>query len=192
MDGSSYFPSRPEMEASLAAFAEQAGIAVRYDCRWERTRRDDGPDGTTFMLETTDGEYRTPGPRAGGRRRASRGARRRRASSTPRHYARHARRVDVRGQAAVHHRQAELGLRARLRASRPGRRRSRSASPSPAKTSVADEVAGRRPGALRAAVRGQLPRASGSRSSTPRSTRSSHVGDGLPGRASSGPTTGRR
>jgi thioredoxin reductase len=58
MDGSSYFPSRPEMEASLAAFAERAGIAVRYDCRWERTRREDGPDGPVFTLETTDGEYR--------------------------------------------------------------------------------------------------------------------------------------
>ncbi len=58
MDGSSYFPSRPEMEANLEAFAERAGIAVRYDCRWERTRREDGPDGTVFTLETTDGEYR--------------------------------------------------------------------------------------------------------------------------------------
>jgi thioredoxin reductase len=58
MDGSSYFPSRPEMEASLAAFAERAGIAVRFDCRWERTRREDGPDGPTFVLETSDGEYR--------------------------------------------------------------------------------------------------------------------------------------
>jgi thioredoxin reductase len=59
MDGSSYFPSRPEMEANLRAFAERAGIAIRFDCRWERTRREDGPDGTTFVLETTDGEYRT-------------------------------------------------------------------------------------------------------------------------------------
>jgi thioredoxin reductase len=58
MDGSSYFPSRPEMEASLAAFADRAGLAVRYDCRWERTRRDDGPDGPVFTLETSDGEYR--------------------------------------------------------------------------------------------------------------------------------------
>jgi thioredoxin reductase len=57
MDGSSYFPSRPEMEASLAAFAERAGIEVRYDCRWERTRRDDDADGPMFTLETTDGEY---------------------------------------------------------------------------------------------------------------------------------------
>jgi thioredoxin reductase len=40
MDGSSSFPSRPEMELNLATFAERAGIAVRYDCRWESTRRD--------------------------------------------------------------------------------------------------------------------------------------------------------
>ena len=59
MDGSSYFPSRPEVEASLTSFADKAGIAVRYDCRWDRTRRDDGPDGPTFTLETSDGEYRT-------------------------------------------------------------------------------------------------------------------------------------
>jgi len=58
MEGSSYFPSRPEMEANLAAFAQRASIAIRYDCRWERTRREDGPDGTTFVLETSDGEYR--------------------------------------------------------------------------------------------------------------------------------------
>jgi thioredoxin reductase len=59
MDGSSYFPSRPEMEASLAAFADRAGIAVRYGCRWEGTAREDGPDGPTYVLRTSDGEYRT-------------------------------------------------------------------------------------------------------------------------------------
>jgi thioredoxin reductase len=58
LDGSSYFPSRPEMQANLEAFASRAGIAVRYDTRWERTRREDGPDGTTFVVETSDGEYR--------------------------------------------------------------------------------------------------------------------------------------
>jgi thioredoxin reductase len=58
MDGSSYFPSRPEMEANLVAFAERAAIEVRYGCRWERTRREEGPDGSTFVLETSDGEYR--------------------------------------------------------------------------------------------------------------------------------------
>ncbi len=54
MDGSSYFPSRPEMEASLAAFAERTRLVVRYGCRWESTRRlDDG----RFELTTSDGVY---------------------------------------------------------------------------------------------------------------------------------------
>ncbi len=39
MDGTSYFPSRPEMEANLVAFAEKAALQVRYDCRWTATRR---------------------------------------------------------------------------------------------------------------------------------------------------------
>ena len=39
MDGSSEFPSRPEMESNLAAFADRAGIRIRYGCRWESTRR---------------------------------------------------------------------------------------------------------------------------------------------------------
>jgi thioredoxin reductase len=59
LDGTSYFPSRMEMEANLTAFADRAHIDVRYGCTWQRTRREDGPDGTTFVLETTDGEYRT-------------------------------------------------------------------------------------------------------------------------------------
>jgi thioredoxin reductase len=54
MDGTSYFPSRAEMAAGLAAFAERSAIAVRYGCRWEGTRR----DGEGFVLATTDGEYR--------------------------------------------------------------------------------------------------------------------------------------
>ena len=58
MDGSSYFPSRPEMEANLAAFAERAAIAVRYDCRWISTQLDDGQDGRRFVVETSDGTYR--------------------------------------------------------------------------------------------------------------------------------------
>jgi thioredoxin reductase len=59
LDGSSYFPTRQEMEAGLASFAERAGISVRYGCRWESTRREDGPDGPVFVLATSDGEYRT-------------------------------------------------------------------------------------------------------------------------------------
>ena len=58
MDGSSYFPSRPEMELNLATFVERTGTQIRYDCRWTATRREDGPDGGRFVLETTDGEYR--------------------------------------------------------------------------------------------------------------------------------------
>jgi len=54
MDGTSYYPSRPEMERNLATFAERTGIAVRYGCSWESTRR----DGDRFVLATSDGEYR--------------------------------------------------------------------------------------------------------------------------------------
>ena len=58
MDGTSYFPSRPEMEENLARFAERARIAVRYGCRWTGTRRLDDGGGGGFAVETTDGEYR--------------------------------------------------------------------------------------------------------------------------------------
>jgi thioredoxin reductase len=58
MDGTSYFPSRPEMERNLATFAERAAIPVRYGCRWTATRTEPGPDGDRFVVETTDGEYR--------------------------------------------------------------------------------------------------------------------------------------
>jgi thioredoxin reductase len=58
MDGSSYFPSRPEMEANLARFAERAHVDVRYGCRWTGTRRVDDPDGEGFVVSTTDGDYR--------------------------------------------------------------------------------------------------------------------------------------
>jgi thioredoxin reductase len=54
MDGSSYFPSRAEMEKGIATFSERASLSVRYGCAWESTRRDD--DGLTLV--TSDGEYR--------------------------------------------------------------------------------------------------------------------------------------
>jgi thioredoxin reductase len=57
MDGTSYFPSRPEMEANLVAFVDRTGLAIRYDCRWTGTSRETGPDGDGFALETTDGTY---------------------------------------------------------------------------------------------------------------------------------------
>ncbi len=60
MDGTSYFPSRPEMEANLVAFAERARVAVRYGCHWTATSRVPGPDGDRFEIETTDGVYRSP------------------------------------------------------------------------------------------------------------------------------------
>ena len=59
MDGTSYFPSRPEMEANLASFVERTGLEIRYDCTWTGTRIvEDDPDGERFEVETSDGEYR--------------------------------------------------------------------------------------------------------------------------------------
>jgi thioredoxin reductase len=57
MDGSSYFPSRPEMQRNLELFAERAGLEVRYGCRWTATRREETATGAEVVLETTDGEY---------------------------------------------------------------------------------------------------------------------------------------
>lgn len=54
MDGTSSFPSRPEMELNLATFVERTGLRIRYDCRWQSTRR----DGERFVLTTSDGDYR--------------------------------------------------------------------------------------------------------------------------------------
>ena len=56
MDGTSYFPSRPEMQRGLEAFAERTGIRVRHGTHWESTRQ----DGADFVLTTSDGEYRAP------------------------------------------------------------------------------------------------------------------------------------
>jgi thioredoxin reductase len=53
MDGSSSFPTRPEMELNLATYAERTSLRVRYGCEWQATRRmEDG-----FTLVTSDGEY---------------------------------------------------------------------------------------------------------------------------------------
>jgi thioredoxin reductase len=54
MDRAFDVPARAEMEAGLEAYAERAGLNVRYGCRWESTRRDE--DG--LVLTTSDGEYR--------------------------------------------------------------------------------------------------------------------------------------
>ena len=58
MDGTSSFPSRPEMERNLSTYAERARIEVRYGCRWTGTRQVDDAEGAGFVLTTTDGEYR--------------------------------------------------------------------------------------------------------------------------------------
>jgi thioredoxin reductase len=56
MDGTSYFPSRPEMERGLVEFATRAGLSIRYGCTWESTRAEGGE----LVLSTSDGEYRAP------------------------------------------------------------------------------------------------------------------------------------
>ena len=53
MDGTSYFPSRPEMEAGIKAFAEKTNIQIRFGCKWEST----STDSTGFSLTTSDGVY---------------------------------------------------------------------------------------------------------------------------------------
>ena len=61
MDGSSYFPSRPEMQRGLETFTERTGIRVRYGCHWESTSVSGGQGGgQDFVLTTSDGEYRAP------------------------------------------------------------------------------------------------------------------------------------
>jgi thioredoxin reductase len=55
MDRAYDVPSRAEMERGLAAFADRAGVVVRYGCAWEGTR---ALDGGGFALATSDGEYR--------------------------------------------------------------------------------------------------------------------------------------
>ena len=71
MDGTSYFPSRPEMEANLAAFAERA--RARRPLRLPMDRRRGCSTGRTgadrFEVETSDGAYTLRHARPGGRRR---------------------------------------------------------------------------------------------------------------------------
>ena len=157
MDGTSYFPSRPEMEANLAAFAERARprrplrlpLDRRHACSTSR------PDGDRFEVETTDGAYRCRHARPRGRgRRAVHAARARHGARLP--LRRRASGRDLRRPARLHHRQAELRVRAGQRAAAVG-------APADPGLAVArealgrHEVAGRRPGPLRPAVRGLRP-----------------------------------
>jgi thioredoxin reductase len=54
MDRTFMVPSCAEMARGLGAFADKAGVGVRYGCRWESTSRDE----QGFILTTSDGEYR--------------------------------------------------------------------------------------------------------------------------------------
>jgi thioredoxin reductase len=54
MDRAFDLPARHEMESALAEFAVRGGIDVRYGCEWLSTR----PEGSSFVLVTSDGEYR--------------------------------------------------------------------------------------------------------------------------------------
>jgi thioredoxin reductase len=58
MDGSSEFPSRPEMEAGMVEFVRRTGLQVRYDTPWQGTSR----EGDLFVLHTPAGDYRTRAP----------------------------------------------------------------------------------------------------------------------------------
>ncbi|MFV2062467.1 MAG: NAD(P)-binding domain-containing protein [Chloroflexota bacterium] len=58
MDGSSEFPSRPEMEEGMSVFVERTGLKIRYGTDWQGTSR----DGEQFILHTSDGDYRTRVP----------------------------------------------------------------------------------------------------------------------------------
>lgn len=55
MEGSSYFPTRDEMQRGVEAFVGRTGLAVEFECRWTATRRED----SDYVLETSRGEYRT-------------------------------------------------------------------------------------------------------------------------------------
>jgi thioredoxin reductase len=55
MDRSFDVPARGEMEAGIVDFVQRLGIQARYGCRWTGTRREED----RFVLETTDGEYRS-------------------------------------------------------------------------------------------------------------------------------------
>ena len=189
MDGTSYFPSRPEMEANLVDVRRpgRAGGPLRLPLdgdavarggprRRSVRARDDATASTAAgrWSSPSGSPSRTPRPAPGW--------------SSPHHYA------DVRpaetyaGSPGVHHRQAELRVRAGERAAAVG---------APARPGVAvagqavgrHPVAGRRPGALRPAVRGPRPGRRRQRSSTRRSTGSSAAPDGIARRP---PATDRR
>jgi thioredoxin reductase len=53
MEDGSDLPAREALTSALRTFAERAPVGVRYGCRWESTRREDG----RLVLVTSDGEF---------------------------------------------------------------------------------------------------------------------------------------
>ena len=168
MDGTSYFPSRPEMEANLVAFADAR--------RRSRSATDAAGPRPAGWPETTATGSRSRRPtastaarvaRRGGRRRgAVHAARCRDGAHGP--LRRRPSRRDVRRPPGADHRQAELRLRAGHGAVAVGpSARARLAIEGEAVGR--DQDAGRRPGALRPALRGPRP---GRRRQRPRCRRS--------------------
>ena len=98
-----------------------------------------------FVLETTDGEYRCRRRRLRGRRRGAVHARDARARARG-PLRRHPDAETYAGRRALHHRQAELRLRAGQRAPATGRSRIVLASPRPAQAVGRDALAGRASG----------------------------------------------
>ena len=171
MDGTSYFPSRPEMEANLGRFAERAHIDVRYECRWTATRQRRGPDGRGFIVD----DHRRRLPRRGAGRRGRRG--RAVLAAGDRHGAdpplrRRPAGGDLRRAAGLIAGQAELRVRAGQRPAAVGSR-------DRAGVAVAGASSRCRPGRWSASGRATSSRtrttssAAASRCSTPRSTGSS-------------------
>ena len=157
MDGTSYFPSRPEMEANLATFAERAALEVRYDCAWTATRLLDGPEGADrFEVETADGRYTLRHARSWRSASPSRTPRPGSGWSTPTTTPTSARPRPMPAGACCIIGKQNSGLRAGERAAAVG-------APARAGLAVArqalgrHELARRRPGALRPAVRGPRP-----------------------------------
>ena len=161
MDGTSYFPSRPEMEANLVAFAERAkvGDPIRLPLDGDAA----GRGRRRSPIRGRDDRRRVHLHGAGRRGRGCRAE----DAARPRHGAHVALRRrsagrDVRRQARLHHRQAELRVRAGDRPPALGE----AADPVvavPGAPVGRHPVARRDPGALRAAVRGSRPRRRGQR-----------------------------
>jgi thioredoxin reductase len=67
MDGTSYFPSRPEMQRGLETFAARTRIRVRYGCSWQSTQILESSDAPSPASgEGPGGDANSPSPARGG------------------------------------------------------------------------------------------------------------------------------